>query len=604
MDQIEWDIDSGFGSFRQRYSYAGLDESRINSSEHRIIESLFDRDHGTKDETMTSTHHVKVNELNNDNYSRWVIQIEDALRGQKLWGYVEDAIPKPEDDPADATKHNKFLEWDAGDSNARGIIRSTVDEVTFNQLLDCKTSAAMMKRIREMREPKTTSVLMSSMTEFFAIKWKEGESVSSFMSSLSIVSGKISACEKVAKATPDDWIIAKTLSSLPAAYSSFVNSWNLMAVDKATITTFREKLLIAERSMNGTTAASESYGDALNANKRSKPKFDKTKQKFKGKCRWCQIVGHFERDCRSKAKGEPKKSEKDETAESGKKESLNAVSFHASGSSDSIVFDSGASRHLTSNHRWFASLKKLPVPELFRIGDGNTISATHVGSIDIEASADGKTWKSYSWDDVLYVPDAGETTLFSTVFMETKGFCFSHADGRCKLYKKNGPIIAGVLKGSTYRPFIRVIVPTGVAHSAQTMAVWHQRWGHINDDKLRVLAEKKLVEGFELLSTKRGSCDGCHLGKQASKPHKSREEPRKCQPGERFHSDLCVMPVPSWDKHVHFMTFKDEASGYRLVKFLPSKDRVVMAIKDCLDESERQTGKESYFFQERQRNRV
>ena len=543
---------------------------------------------------MTSHPIVRVNELNDTNYGRWAIQIADVLEGQKLWQYVEGSKAKPTDDPAVEKTHTAYLDWCAGDANARSIIRSSLDDTTFNIISDCKTAEEMMTRIREHREPKTTSVLMTAMTEFFAAKWRDTDTASTFMANLSVLAGRINACEKGVKTT-DDWIIAKTLSSLPPAYSSFVTSWSMMSEDAAKLSAFREKLQHTERASIENKAATHSIdGDALHVKSKWKPKSKPSKNtKFNGECRWCRRIGHKEAECRSKKAGKPKVEERMPNTDTGVKDALSAVTALKAVASESIVFDSGASRHLTSNLRWFSSLKKLEKPLSFRIGTDAFMSATHSGIIDIEGSVDGKSWKAFSWHDVLFCPDQGETTLFSTVFMESKGFGFKHANGRCSLYKDEKAIIGGVIHGTTYRPFIRVIPPTETAFKAQTMDVWHQRLVHIGDDRLRIMANNNLVDGLELLTSKRGSCDGCHFGRQTSLNHKSRSEIRECKPGERFHSDLCCPNVASWDKHRYFMTFKDEASGFRIVKFTSSKDRVPALLKECLEIAERETGRKA-----------
>ena len=92
---------------------------------------------------------------------------------------------------------------------------------------------------------------------------------------------------------------------------------------------------------------------------------------------------------------------------------------------------------------------------------------------------------------------------------------------------------------------------------------------------------------------KRKTCDACHFGRQTNSVHPSRSEPRDCQAGQRFHSDVCFAACKSLGGNVCFVTLKDEASGYRLVEFLASKSDVAAALQRLLEAAERETGRKA-----------
>ena len=89
---------------------------------------------------------------------------------------------------------------------------------------------------------------MTSLTEFFATGWKDGDDVSSFMASLAVIASRINTVKP--KMVTDEFIIAKTLTSLPSEFGAFVQSWYLVAKEESTLSEFREKLLTAERGMS------------------------------------------------------------------------------------------------------------------------------------------------------------------------------------------------------------------------------------------------------------------------------------------------------------------------------------------------------------------
>lgn len=87
------------------------------------------------------------------------------------------------------------------------------------------------------------------------------------------------------------------------------------------------------------------------------------------------------------------------------------------------------------------------------------------------------------------------------------------------------------------------------------------------------MSRNNLVDDFEVILKKKDDCDFCHLGKQTISPHPIRGR-RECLPGQRFHTDVCHIGVTSWNKCKYFLTLKDEASGYRRVFFMRSKEEV------------------------------
>jgi hypothetical protein len=97
-----------------------------------------------------------------------------------------------------------------------------------------------------------------------------------------------------------------------------------------------------------------------------------------------------------------------------------------------IIADSGASQHLTGNESWFRDMKKLEKPIEISIVDGKRIMATHVGTVEIEKSRDGKRWERSTWSNVYYVAEMPKNiSLFSTTYMDLiRGCKFDHEGGK------------------------------------------------------------------------------------------------------------------------------------------------------------------------------
>ena len=432
-----------------------VEQSVVRAKRIRSTELDGNGTHGT---AMAGTGQDKsfVVVLNRDNYARWRVELETALRGKGLWQYVTGdvavvAVPAP---GAGAQSEKDYWSWDRKDAIARALIIRTLDDVTFSHVADCTSSKGIFDRIAELRDPKSVYVLMSSTESFFGETWKQVDDVSSFMARLAVHSSKVNSFQDEDVRLGDKCTIAKTLTSLPAQFSSFVSSWRMMAKPESKLTEFREKLLAAERSMTGSSSfwTEEDQGAAFGARSqtcRSCQRVDRST------CSKCKRPGHQKRECPEKRTMEFSVDGDDGNAYYA---SGNIVLMAQSSSfQDTIIADSGTSRHMTGVRSWFRSFRRLERSLKFQAA-GSTITARHEGDIVIQWSVDGKKWEAGEWNNVLYVPGL-QTSLISTTVLEDEGFGFQHEQGTMLITKDEKPVIGGKRSGNSYVPFIRVIAP-------------------------------------------------------------------------------------------------------------------------------------------------
>ena len=400
----------------------------------------------------SSQRDTRVVTLTKDNYVRCRTEIEDALRGHGLY-WVASGKDKVVAEPAEevsgyADKLKAFRDFDEKDSKARSIIRRTLDDISFCHVQDLKSSKEILDRIKELRNPQSTDILMDTITAFFSETWLSDDDVSSFMARLNVHAIKVNDFKSDDAKISDKFIMGKVLASVPSQFGNFKQTWNLLAKTDSKLTDFREKLLAAERQMttDGNNAATHaSGGDALYV----KPKLKKFSGKFEGDCHFCGKKGHKQTDCRKRLNESGRDSKCEKKSEKKKAEAL-SVFVAQSCSTTRIVADSGASRHLTGNKHWFRSLKKLDTPIEFTAANGS-LTATHEGDISVSGSVDGKQWRPLVWQNVLYVPGLSHT-LLSTTFLEDKGFSFEHGNNRMQLKRGGKVIIGGNRVGSSYEP--------------------------------------------------------------------------------------------------------------------------------------------------------
>lgn len=78
---------------------------------------------------------IRVTKLSKTTYSRWKIEIRDALESHRIWEIASGNVDQPQEvSEAGIVKNKKEIEdWKAKDSKARSIIWSTLDDTTFDQ---------------------------------------------------------------------------------------------------------------------------------------------------------------------------------------------------------------------------------------------------------------------------------------------------------------------------------------------------------------------------------------------------------------------------------------------------------------------------------------
>ena len=495
---------------------------------------------------------VNVVVLGRDNYARWRIEVETALRGLGLYWIASGADPRIKEPAAlgaAATNAEKadhaaavksYRVWDEKDSKARSIIMRTLDDMTFSHVADCSSAKAILDRIAELRDPKTTDVLMTGLTAFFAEMWDADDDVSCFMPRLAVHASRVNGCKSETVTIADQMVMAKTLTSLPSAFGNFVQSWNLVAKADTSLSSFREKVLAAERSMAEPNGMHDAVaGEAMRAERRGarRKQSDKDEQ-FRGKCFRCGKYGHVKADCRVETESGSSDSEDDKRSVTSSRKradgqrrnkksdrgaacyagqeniALSAFGFRSS----DIIADSGASRHLTGNRSWYRSIRRLEQPLEFRSADGKIV-ATHVGDIDVETSVDGRKWRLRTWANVLYVPGLSHS-LYSTTCREDKGFGFRHERGSMMITRHGKPFIGGRKIGPSYMPFIRIAagqalrvvddVPTGGRTSDRRTTRTRKRNRRYTNCRMREIAFNVVPENdtkstYSELNATRGS---------------------------------------------------------------------------------------------------
>ena len=232
--------------------------------------------------------------------------------------------------------------------------------------------------------------------------------------------------------------------------------------------------------------------------------------------------------------------------------------------------DSGATSHMCNDRTMFTKLRQLGSDDKVTLGDGSTLQATEEGTVDVvsDGTRRGCALKkmlyvlglAYNLVSVSKAADAGKTVHFD--------------DSVCEFWNKSGEVIAiGAREGSLF--YLKVARKSresvSVAHNQNKRRLWHRQLGHLNEQSMKRLADKDLVNQLDYdMSGEVGVCEACIGGKQCKNGFKSSQTVTSV-PLELVHSDVCGQK--SLGGAEYFLTFMDDYTHYTWVYPLKTKDQ-------------------------------
>src|SRR5262249_46348763 len=115
-----------------------------------------------------------------------------------------------------------------------------------------------------------------------------------------------------------------------------------------------------------------------------------------------------------------------------------------------------------------------------------------------------------------------------------------------------------------------------------SMALWHQRMGHLGINSIRQMETKGLVTGLDLGNADDMElCKGCIHGKQHHLPLPTNGATRATEILGLIHSDVCgPMKNESIGGAKYFVTFVDDKTRMTFVHMLKSKSKVFQKFQD------------------------
>lgn len=248
------------------------------------------------------------------------------------------------------------------------------------------------------------------------------------------------------------------------------------------------------------------------------------------------------------------------------------------------IIDSGATKHTTSRRDWLVDFRQSDI-QFVRSANGTLSKVEGIGKIKAKVLGYGQ-WNKVVLHDVLYVPDIKRHLFSVSSFANNCEFTFTREN--VIAMKGDKWIIYGGKSDNLYIMLMQVrsqlgtdIQEVNTHYFINSLQRWHERLGHVNVDVLRQMIKNDIVKGIKLNDTKDFACEACHLDKSIWLLDTTAARREIYKPGEFIHLNVYgPMSTVSIDGSRFFVTFVDEASGFRTVYFLRHKSDVFKKFKE------------------------
>lgn len=506
--------------------------------------------------------------LDGTNFRLWRFQITAFMKAHALTDNIEGKVPV-----SNASEETKAT-YERKEGRAMNALIQSLDSERANIVLSCTTAKEMIERLSSIYEKNSEIRVMNLYEEYFALKMKEDESVTTYVSKCNMLASEIEAQgEKLSEKLK----MIRIISSLAPGFNNFKTVWYNIKETRS-LDTLMSSLQLEEDNLKKNEAAEGGSNVAFAA--KMKPKFKQKERlsidelKKRTKCKVCNKVGHWARECPQNKNQNGNKNPSTSNKDDKRDLAFMVVEGEKCKESDVWIADSGASSHMSFHKEWFVEYNEYNEKRVVQIANNEQLSIQGTGTILIEAMVNGR-WESRQLKNVLHVPDLKQN-LFSTAEVTNKGFKVLITNKGCEVLGVENEIVAIGIKDE--RNQIQMQFRRRFQEYANAAAVslqqWHRRLGHINVDSIKKMCRDNLVNGVDLSNNDEFFCEDCQLGKMTRATHKLTTG-RPAEKGEFMHADLCgPMEEEGIEGFRYFLLIKDEATSFRYVYFLRSKDEV------------------------------
>ena len=456
-------------------------------------------------------HHLITIKLTRDNYLLWKAQIVLYLRGQHLFGFLDNSRPAPPqtlpvttDDTTQPQPNPGHQTWLIQDQMILSALISSLSETVLAYVVKCTTSREVWLTLEQMFTAHSRARIMNIHYQLSTLK-KGDSSIADYFHKFT---GLIATLAAIDKPLTEEEQISLLLAGLGSEFESFITTvqmrTDLMSIEALYGHLLSHELHIAhaqpkvDLSLAGTHFASRENsgsrgnrgGRFSNTSQNGRASFSSSQRTNCGHprgrgssqnnsrptCQVCGKFGHMALNCYHRF---------DNSYSSDSNMQALLATPHTP-VDENWYADSGATHHLTSD---LANLNvrvdEYHGQEQICVGNGNSLPITHIGTTQLLSPS-----SSFKLHDVLHVPQISQNLLsiqkFTTdthTFVELHPKFFNVKDqptGKLLLHcpSRNGLYPFPFVINKTQRSNKTLGSPSAFVGERVSHLQWHSRFGH------------------------------------------------------------------------------------------------------------------------------
>jgi len=494
-------------------------------------------------------------------YTVWKMTMHSALLARDLWRFCE---------VKDIKEESKMK-----NAEAKSLILNAIEDSQKARVENCDTAHDLWVKIQDTLEGSKPSLQTRTLQEFLNIKLEPDESLQDYCGRYEELLNKLLSTGYEMEKNTKLWAFKNSLQD--NLYEK-CDTWeiikeNLKILDLITLMRSRDRKLAP---INVALVTKQE-------------KFKHTGQAGRLaniECNYCKKKGHKWRDCRKKKAVEKKKPSIDlQTDQAYAINPFKVEPMEDSGIVSMWIVDSGSTRHMTPNRSELQHYTAFDEPHKIFIGNGDTIESIGFGQTYFRGGNGIAKLAKVLWTPELSV------RRFSVHQCMRQGLSVLFVEDRVEIRRgKDIELVGRQNSQGLYVLKLNMVGPCEQNDSALLglpLSEWHKKFAHVNRKAIRELARKGAVIGLEITKQDDEECIDCAMCKLVRVSHPRREEKPALQNKSVLHVDTCgPKETASLGFNRYFVLATDQNSGFKLIKFVKTKDEVANAVKDIVRDAE------------------
>ena len=486
--------------------------------------------------------------------------------------------------------------WALGEAAVKQAIAASVPDSVFMRIRGGTRAMDVWDELRALFEGRTQMIVVDLRRQLQNLKCGDKDNVRTHFDNIANLREQLAA---MGTTIPDNEYTSILLSSIPSTYDHNTSAMaTTTALTNAALTpNMVIRLITDEYDRRTLKKPKDGQDEALGADAGKKTK----KAKKDVECFNCKKRGHMKPDCWAKGGGKegqgPKKKGQEGAASADQQpepdieawaaiedvpeeEEIDQQVFESTTRTESELYDSGASCHMSPFRQQFVSYRAIP-PRPIMAANKRVFYASGIGDVRIRVP-NGQISTPVVLRDTLYAPDIA-LTVVSISRITKAGFTVSFEGKTCKITSPGGKTIGRIPANGNGLYRVEHMCAAGVTDEVIDIRALHRRMGHVAADTIRALVRTQAISGISLIDDGQPIyCESCEYAKATRKAIKKEREAAPAKTfGEEVHSDVWgPSPLKTIGGRLYYVTFTDDFSRYTQIKLLRSKDETFQAYKD------------------------